>query len=369
MHVFGKGKSDRLEGGRAGGDGGVRQMGDKPHRVQPVEQAVAAVGAVVGEDDDVGHADGAVPGQPFQDEGAFVLHAGHDQRARVGQGPRARPVPRMGRGCGRGGGAAFEQPHGAVCVTLGRVQALAGQRGDHPRLPLGAVDPGVQFHHHGAHARKVRPVEQAEFAPFDVADDDGGAKVGDETGQGEARHIGLAHEGPGTWFHRRGPEVGPDVEGQVGAGFGGHDAAPQIDGRDTVQAVGFADDRDEVGVRLDRRDAFHACGLGGDRGQNPQPRAQFQNAVAGAQDGAQRRRLAALVASAAQGAFDAGRDDRGHEGHPDALAVDHLVIGQADTIRHRAGQGSRCFGAVRQAALRPSAGACRQATAPAPRAG
>ena len=59
----------------AGGDGIAQVCGDACS-VKRVHQGVGAIGAVVGADDDGGKADDAVIGDPFEQEGAFVAHAG-----------------------------------------------------------------------------------------------------------------------------------------------------------------------------------------------------------------------------------------------------------------------------------------------------
>ena len=58
---------------------GVRQMVDCAAGGKDVEQAVGAIGAVIGADDDRAEADAAVIGQPFDDMDAFVAHAGHQR--------------------------------------------------------------------------------------------------------------------------------------------------------------------------------------------------------------------------------------------------------------------------------------------------
>ena len=81
---------------------GVADMGDQPHRLQPVEHQIGAVAAVVGKHQNVGEADGAVMGQPFQQEGRLVLHRCDQQRAhgvdwhRPGNGARGGKVGRLG---------------------------------------------------------------------------------------------------------------------------------------------------------------------------------------------------------------------------------------------------------------------------------
>ena len=61
--------------------------------LQQVQHGVGAVGAVVGVDQEVIDPDGAVIGQPLQDERALVLHRGHDCGA---------PARHRGPGCGFG---------------------------------------------------------------------------------------------------------------------------------------------------------------------------------------------------------------------------------------------------------------------------
>ena len=58
---------------------GVRQMVDCATGGKGIEQAVGAIGAVIGADEDRAEADGAVIGQPFDDMDAFVAHAGHER--------------------------------------------------------------------------------------------------------------------------------------------------------------------------------------------------------------------------------------------------------------------------------------------------
>ena len=68
---------------------------DDPAGLKRVQQRVGAVGAIVGIDEEIVHPDGAVIGDPFKDEGAFVLHRGDDA------GPPGMGRPR--RGLARGG--------------------------------------------------------------------------------------------------------------------------------------------------------------------------------------------------------------------------------------------------------------------------
>ena len=68
---------------------------DDPAGLKRVQQRVGAVGAIVRIDEEIVHPDGAVIGDPFKDEGAFVLHRGDDA------GPPGMGRPR--RGLARGG--------------------------------------------------------------------------------------------------------------------------------------------------------------------------------------------------------------------------------------------------------------------------
>ncbi len=71
---------------RAAGVGLVAQMGDMAACVEAVEQGVGAVGAIIGADDDMIKADGAVEGGPFHQERTFVAHAGGDGGEGHGRG-------------------------------------------------------------------------------------------------------------------------------------------------------------------------------------------------------------------------------------------------------------------------------------------
>ena len=57
---------------------GLADVLDGPLRLKRVKQQVRPVGAIVRHDDDVGHADGAMIGDPFQKKGAFIALRGKD---------------------------------------------------------------------------------------------------------------------------------------------------------------------------------------------------------------------------------------------------------------------------------------------------
>jgi hypothetical protein len=60
-------------------------MDDNAHLLQPVQNSIRAVGAIIAVEQEIGDADQTVEGNPFNQERAFVLDAGysrnaHDQR-------------------------------------------------------------------------------------------------------------------------------------------------------------------------------------------------------------------------------------------------------------------------------------------------
>ena len=65
----------------AAGHEGVDAMLHKPLFLQQVQHRIGAIRAIIGVDQEILHPDRAMVSQPFQNEGAFVLHRGDNRRA------------------------------------------------------------------------------------------------------------------------------------------------------------------------------------------------------------------------------------------------------------------------------------------------
>ena len=129
-----------------------------------------------------------------------------------------------------------------------------------------------------------------------------------------------------------GPEIAVHEERRL-SGMHSRHAVNAMDVTDTVETMGFFQDRHETGMRLDTCHVRGTHDAGGHGGHDPNAGAKLQHPVAWREKVEETLAFLGFIPTGFHQAAELGRDDLRHERHANAVRFDRLRVREAQTRR------------------------------------